>query len=169
MRQRTKRHFAGRSGGAGAAIDALVRPVERSDAGAWLTMRRELWPEASVGEHEREIAAFFRGRAAEPLAVLIAERSDGEPLGFAELSIRPFADGCRSSPVAYLEGWYVVPKARRRGVGRRLVRASEAWARRRRCRELASDTEIANRISAAAHRAIGFEDAGTIRCFRKDV
>jgi len=71
--------------------------------------------------------------------------------------------------VAYLEGWYVVPGARRRGVGRLLVRAAVAWARGHRCAELASDTEIGNRVSAAAHRAIGFEDAGTIRCFRKEV
>jgi aminoglycoside 6'-N-acetyltransferase I len=146
-----------------------VRPVRRQDAADWEAMRRALWPEETPGEHAREIAAFFRGRVPEPEAVLIARKPDGEPVGFAELSIRPFADGCRTSPVAYLEGWYVAPAARRRGVGRLLVRAAEAWARGRRCAELASDTGIGNRVSAVAHRAIGFEDAGAIRCFRKDV
>src|SRR5262249_44408301 len=78
--------------------------------------------------------AFLRGRAAEPEAVLIARGPEGEPVGFAELSVRPFAEGCRTSPVAYLEGWYVAPGARRKGVGRRLARAPRACAARRRGR-----------------------------------
>ena len=35
--------------------------------------------------------------------------------------------------------------------------------------ELASDAEPENEVSARAHAALGFEDAGLIRCFRKDL
>lgn len=90
-----------------------------------------------------------------------------DPLGFAELSLRPCAEGCTTSPVAYLEGWYVTPDARHRGVGRRLIEAAEDWGRRQGCGELASDTTLDNTVSAAAHGAAGFEDAGIVRCFRK--
>jgi hypothetical protein len=37
------------------------------------------------------------------------------------------------------------------------------------CTEFASDAEADNEVSAAAHRALGFEDVGLIRCFRKDL
>jgi aminoglycoside 6'-N-acetyltransferase I len=47
------------------------------------------------------------------------------------------------------------------------VSAAEQWARDRGCHEFASDTELDNSMSAAAHRALGFENAGAIRCFRK--
>jgi aminoglycoside 6'-N-acetyltransferase I len=145
-----------------------VRPVERSDAAAWLEMRQALWP-VSDGDHEREIEQFFSGRSREPLAVLIANDPTGGSVGVAELSIRPHAEGCRTDRVAYLEGWFVRPEARRRGVGRRLIEAAEEWARAQGCRELASDTQPDNTGSVAAHTAIGFEDAGVVQCYRKDL
>jgi GNAT superfamily N-acetyltransferase len=82
---------------------------------------------------------------------------------------RENGEDCRTSPVAFLEGWYVIPSARRQGAGRALVAAAEAWAPEQGCREFASDTELENTESAAAHRALGFEDAGAIRCFRKNL
>jgi aminoglycoside 6'-N-acetyltransferase I len=146
-------------------METVVRPVERKDAAAWLSLRRALWPE---GEHEAEIEEFFAGRSTEPLAVLIAEDAE-RPLGFAELSIRSHADGCRTNRIGYLEGWYVAPAARRRGVGRALVRAGEDWARSRGCTEFASDTRPDNAVSIAAHKALAFADAGQLQCFRKDL
>lgn len=143
-----------------------VRTVDVADAPSWERMRQALWP-ASAGEHARDIAAFFAGDHTEPAEVVLALGEDGRPVGFAELSIRPFADGCSSRPVAYLEGWYVDPAARGRGVGAALVRAAEAWGRSRGCTELASDTEIDNADSAAAHRSLGFTETGRIICFRK--
>jgi aminoglycoside 6'-N-acetyltransferase I len=87
----------------------------------------------------------------------------------AELSIRNIAEGCGSGRIAYLEGWFVVPEARRQGVGRALMRAVEDWGRAQGCVELASDTTSDNVASMDAHRALGFEDVGMIRCFRKDL
>jgi aminoglycoside 6'-N-acetyltransferase I len=91
------------------------------------------------------------------------------PAGFAEISIRHYAEGCSTDRVAFLEGWYVVPEARNRGVGRALVAAAEDWGRSQQCTEFASDAEADNSVSAAAHRALGFEEVGLIRCFRKDL
>lgn len=146
-----------------------VRPAQPSDAPAWLELRCALWPEGSRTEHQDEIEAFFTGRSREPLAVLVARDETGCPVGFAELSIRAYAEGCRTDRVAYLEGWFVVPNARRRGVGRALVVAAEDWGRSQSCQEFASDAELDNHTSAAAHRALGFSEVGAVRCFRKDL
>ena len=89
--------------------------------------------------------------------------------GLAELSIRAYAEGCSSDRVAYVEGWFVVPQARGHGVGRALIAAAEEWGRSQGCRELASDAEPDNAVSAAAHRALGFSEVGLVRCFRKDL
>ena len=92
-----------------------------------------------------------------------------EVLGFAELSIRSYAEGCSSGRVAYLEGLYVVPERRRQGIGRALVRSAEGWAVNQGCTEFGSDALLDNDVSAATHRALGFEEVGKIRCFRKDL
>jgi len=146
----------------------VVRPVEDSDAAAWLRMRAALWPDGA-DTHAAEIEEFLSGTALEPLAVLIAEDPEKGPIGFAELSLRACAEGCRTSPVGYLEGWFVEAEARGRGVGRLLVEAAARWARGRGCRELASDSAAANEISRTAHQSAGFEETGLIRCYRRDL
>lgn len=146
-----------------------VRPAQLRDAAAWLQLRRALWPEGSEAEHREDIDRFFAGDAREPLAVLLAEDGAGCPVGLAELSIRAYAEGCGSNRVAYLEGWFVVPKARRSGVGRALIVAAEEWGCSQGCSEFASDAQPDNEVSAAAHRALGFIEVGLVRCFRKDL
>jgi aminoglycoside 6'-N-acetyltransferase I len=150
-----------------------VRHVEPTDADQWLALRRELWPEESETSLAADVAGFFReprrGPGIMPEAVLVAEETlpGRELVGFAEVSRRPYAEGCETSPVGFLEGWYVVPSRRRRGVGRALVAAAETWALSLGCREFASDALAENTLSAAAHQALGFEEVVVIRCFRK--
>lgn len=148
-------------------VTIQVRHIRPEDRPIWLRMRSELWPEASAPEHQAEIDAFFAGTLREPLAVLIATDDASQAVGFAELSIRPYAEGCQTDRVAYLEGWYVVREARRHGAGRALIEGAEAWARERGCPEFASDALLDNEVSAQAHRALGFEDVERIRCFWK--
>ena len=145
-----------------------VRRATTEDSAAWLKMRQALWPEGA-SDHTFEIASYFAGRLRMPLEVLLAFDDAGTPVGFAELSIRPYAEGCDTDSVAYLEGWYVIPEARLKGVGRALVQAAEEWARGEGCSEFASDALLDNEISAAAHRSLGFTEVVQIRCFRKSL
>jgi aminoglycoside 6'-N-acetyltransferase I len=147
----------------------ITRHVTKSDSAAWLELRRALWPDDGGSSLSGEISQFFAGELKNLLAVLVAEDGTGHVVGFAELNIRPYAEGCSSDRVGFLEGWFVVPEARRRGVGRALVAAAEEWARSQGCTEFASDTLAVNEISANAHRALGFEEVEVIRCFRKDL
>lgn len=144
----------------------IVRPIKPRDRDEWLRMRVALWPGDDAG-HERDVGRFFSNQSKEPQAVLVAEEDGKALIGFAELSIRTYAEGCDTDHVGYLEGWYVDPDHREQGVGRKLVAASEDWARHQGCTEFASDAQVDNEVSIRAHRACGFEDAGVVRCFRK--
>lgn len=147
-----------------------VREVAPADRHAWWRMRDALWPGAAE-EHHEEIERYFGVGdefPREPWVVLLALKSE-EAVGMAELSIRPYAEGCDSRRVAYLEGWYVEPGARRTGVGRALVVAAERWGREQGCTEFGSDAEPDNEVSRRAHLAAGFEEVGLVRCFRKEI
>jgi aminoglycoside 6'-N-acetyltransferase I len=146
-----------------------VRPVTRTDAAAWVRLRAALWPDGTESDHRADVEKFFGGGSRQLAHALIARDPRGDAIGFAELSIRPYAEGCRTDRVAFLEGWYVTPGVRRRGVGRALVQAAERWARAQGCTEFASDREAGNAESAAAHLSLGFEEVGSVVCYRKDL
>lgn len=142
-----------------------IRPVATNDKSEWIRMRTTLWPESST-DHPPEIDHFF----AEPndaVATFVAELEDGSLCGLLETGLRPYAEGCSSSPVGYIEGWWVDPKHRERGVGAALVAAAEEWVRKLGLSEIASDAELANNLSRNAHRALGFKETQRIVCFRK--
>jgi aminoglycoside 6'-N-acetyltransferase I len=131
-------------------------------------MRQLLWP-AAPGEHAGEIARYFAGEYPLLDEVLVACDGEGRPIGFAELSVRSHVDSCESLGVGYLEGWFVDEAFRRQGAGAALIAAAERWARGRGCTEFGSDVEIQNDVSAAAHRALGFEETSRVITFRKSL
>jgi aminoglycoside 6'-N-acetyltransferase I len=150
--------------------DIVIRPVETGDREAWVGMRLALWPDAERDELAEGARRYFEDASyAVFLArVLVAERL-GEIVGMIELSLRSIADGCASSPVPYIEGWFVAEKARRQGVGSALVRAAENWARERGASEIASDILIENQVSEAAHKKLGFEEVARMVSLRKSL
>ena len=131
-------------------------------------MRSALWAHA-LAEHTREIDAYLDD-SGDQSAVFVAEHPNGVGLsGFLETRLRNYADGCSTSPVAYMEGWYVDAEIRRAGVGAALVAASENWSRSLGLTELASDSELRNKLGQHAHLALGFQEVGRIVQFRKSL
>ncbi len=146
----------------------LIRPIESHDADTWLAMRSRLWPDADANEMAREVRAFVANTAGPMLdAAFIAEDETALPVGFLELCVRAFSDGCDSMPVPHVEGWYVEPSARHHGLGRALMGAAEDWARARGFKELASDAELDNDAAQRAHERCGFQEVDRLVKFRK--
>ena len=132
-------------------------------AGMWLRMRHKLWPHASEKDHERDALMMAD---AENLVVLALDRQQ-TGVGFAEISCRPWANGCESSPVAYLEGVYVEPAHRGKQAADAMLDAAQEWAIGRGMTEFASDAGIDNGPSVAAHAKWGFTEVMRVACFRK--
>ena len=131
-------------------------------------MRTALYPDLDPHEIDDWFAARDRGGThLVGIGVLVADRGDGSLAGFVVIGARTYAEACVTSPVAYLEGWYVDPDVRRSGVGRALVEAAEAWALQNGYSEMASDTELDNEVSAQAHSALGYQEVERQICFRK--
>ena len=117
------------------------------DAPDWIAMRSALWPGGGDG-----------GTHADDINRLLADAGD---------TVNLIANGCETTPVAFLEGIYVVPEARGRGVAKALVAAVEDWARASGVSELGSDAAPDNMASLKMHHALGFEETQRVVFFRK--
>jgi len=143
-----------------------VRDILETDRNDWVRLRDALWPD-SLWDHEVETRKHFARRSA-TLQVFVAE-VEGRIVGFLEMDFRPYAPACTTSPVPFIEGWYVDPAWQRRGIGRALIEAAEARARQRGYTEIASDAELDNADGIAAHRALGYVEVERVVCFRRSL
>ncbi len=145
-----------------------ITPYTNSTLPAWLKMRAALFHDEDPNLLEQEVLQITKSNTLkfQPFQCLIAFDSSDNPIGFIELTIRSSAEECMTSPVLYIEGWYVDPAHQSTGVGRALMNAAFDWGRENNCQEAASDARPDNTQSISAHHALGFEDAGIIHCFR---
>lgn len=141
-----------------------VRAAVAADRAGWARLRAQLWPQQRLEDLAEELDDWFEDAR---LAAFVAQDDEGL-CGFAEASVRSdYVNGTESSPVAFLEGWYVAPRRRGQGVGRALIAAVERWGRERGCRELASDALLDHLDSQRAHEACGFEETERVVYFRR--
>jgi len=144
-----------------------IRELRQEEEGSWLRLRELLWPDTSRAVLAREMEEILANP--EQNVVLVAASLDGEPVGFVEVTLRDWAEGCATRPVGYIEAWYVEPEHRRSGVGRRLMDAAERWVLSRGCTEIGSDAELSNEISARAHHALGYAEVARLVLFSKNL
>lgn len=151
-------------------MELVIRSLHTRDRDALLGMWCALWPPDPGDDHAPDVDARIAGRPATtlPLQTFVAESRALGVIGFVEVGLRSHADGCDPSrAVAFVEGWYVAPQARRAGIGRALVERAEAWGRRHGATEIASDTWLDRQSSIDAHQALGFEVVDRCVRFRK--
>ena len=132
-----------------------VRNAIPDDRDEVLEFRRLLWPDGDDDNADE--------------TVFVWQRVDGRLGGFVSISIRPWAEGCRSTPVPFIEGWFVSEDLRRTGVGRALFEAVEEWARSLGYAEIGSDARLDNVTSLRAHRRLGYQPTERLQYFRKDL
>ena len=145
----------------------IVRQIEEHDLQEWFRLRRKLWDATSDEDHKAEMLDILDH--SDTQLVVVADSGNGRLGGFLEASIRPFVEDCESENVGYLEGWFVDPEFRRRGLGRALVAAAESWARSRGATEMASDAEIGNEPSLSAHLRLGYEETSRLVHLKKEL
>ena len=142
----------------------LIRKYESRDWNELLRLTLALFPEYNPAVMADGIRAVMLLSGS---AIFVAERPNGLLAGYVQAGTREYADGCDTSPVGYIEEWYVDEDVRRSGIGHSLLRAAEEWARRRGYSEMASDALLDNDVSHMAHEAAGYREVERAVHFRK--
>lgn len=129
-------------------------------------MSKALFTGTTDDDHTSDMAVFLARSDAQ---VFIAERPDGSVCAYVEAGARSIADGCSTSPVGYIEAWYVDPDVRREGYGRALLEAAERWAVEQGYSEMASDALLENDVSHEAHKRSGYVEVDRQITYRKQL
>lgn len=141
-----------------------IRRASAADKPEWVRMRQMLWPGAPLDILEYDLDEILADPRQE---VFIASRADGKLVAFIEASLREYAEGCETSPVGYIEAWYVDETIRGQKLGREIMSTAENWARKKGCTEMASDTWLDNEGSIGAHVKTGYHEVERLVHFLK--
>ncbi|HEX6884732.1 MAG TPA: GNAT family N-acetyltransferase [Planctomycetota bacterium] len=140
----------------------LFRPAHLADAPGLVPLVEELGYPAPGAQIAARLARLL---AAQDQLVVVAEE-ERALLGW--IHAQEFLS-LASDPAALVTGLVVDPAARRRGIGRGLVAAVEAWARARGLVSLRLRTRVARRDAQAFYLSLGFELAKRQLQFRKEL
>jgi aminoglycoside 6'-N-acetyltransferase I len=146
-------------------MEIVIRRATLDDKPEWFNMRKGIWPEAPDEYMDFDMDDIL---ASEDDAVFFAW-VDGKPVGMIEARLRDYGEGCETSPVGYVEGWFVYPEMRGKGIAGALTQAAEDWARGKGCTEMASDTWLDNEASIRAHLKMGYFEVERLVHFVKQL
>lgn len=101
--------------------------------------------------------------------VLLA-KSDEDYIGFIHMSIRSgFVEGANTTPVGYVEGIYVKPDFRRKGVAKELYHAGIEWLKSKKCTQIGADIGIYNDMCPDFYIGMGFKEVNRIICYINNI
>lgn len=145
----------------------MIKPCFSPQDPDWLALRQRLWPQ-SAASHLQQMA--HAQSDPDSFGVYLAYSDEGEAVGFVEVGLRhePIG-GIDQLPAGFIEGLFVRPKARQKGVARQLIAVAEEWAHSVGCRVLISDVWAGNKQGQKAHKALGFEPGETVIYYHKKI
>ena len=138
----------------------MIKVVKRKNKQEFEALLKNLWQGATLQSCKKDAKVtkqfmYYEGSIA---------------VGLLTCSVkREYVAGCTTNKVAYLEGVYVLPEYRRKGIASKLIEHFKAWAKSIGCKEMASDIEVDNDISLQFHKKCGFEVVETIIHMKKDI
>jgi aminoglycoside 6'-N-acetyltransferase I len=141
-----------------------IRRAASEDKDAWAQMRQRLWPEAPLDYLSLDLDQILSDPEQ---SAFVASRADGSLVAFIEASLRDRAEGCETSPVGYIEAWFVDENIRGQKLGLELILTAENWAREHGCTEMGSDTWLDNEGSINAHKKTGYYEVDRLVHFLK--
>jgi aminoglycoside 6'-N-acetyltransferase I len=144
-------------------MDIKIRRVTQEDKAEWARMRNGIWPDWT---DEYLVVDMDEILASDNDFVIFACDGD-KPIGLTEARIKDHAEGCMTSPVGSLEGWFVEEEYRGQGIVGIMTKAAEEWVRAKGCIEVASDTWLENEPSIRAHVKMGYVEVERLVHFVK--
>lgn len=125
-------------------------------------LRHQLWPQNTQEAHFDDITTLFANPDHSGFLAY-----DSAPVGFIEMALKPYVNGCLYRPVGFIEGIYILPAYHGTGLEATLISLCEEWAQERGAKEIASDAYLENSKAHDDFVSWGFSATEKIVYFRK--
>jgi len=135
-----------------APLLARLRPDQQE---LYLPMRCDLWPDVD-NSHAAEVAELVASNRPDYRCYLAEDPCSGEVFGLVELGLYRDRPPYGSGTTAFVDGLYVRPELRGRGLGEALLRAAIDELRCWHCDHIGSDTWAWHTQSRRLHQRCGF-------------
>lgn len=91
-------------------------------------------------------------------------------IAFIHISVRSdYVEGSKDSPTGFIEGIYVKPEYRKKGISKNLIEKGESWLKTKGCSQIGSDIEQSNDTSYHFHKNVGFKEVNRLIAFIKEI
>lgn len=138
----------------------MIKVVDERNKQEFEALLKNLWQDATLESCKKDAKVTNQ----------FIYYEDDKVVGLLTCSIkREYVAGCSTNKVAYLEGVYVLPEYRRKGIATKLIEHFKTWAKSIGCKEMASDIEVDNDVSLQFHKKCGFEVVETTIHMKKDI
>lgn len=140
---------------------------QKKDLESLVQMGLKLWKDYEEIELKHQLEIVY---SSDNQQILIAKSVQELYVGFSIFSIRKdYVEGSEKSPTGYLEGIYVEPEFRHRGIAKKFVQLGEQWLKANSCSQIGSDTWLTDTESRKFHKKIGFWEEDELVHFLKDI
>ncbi|PWS26147.1 GNAT family N-acetyltransferase [Pedobacter yonginense] len=140
---------------------------QMEDSEPLLKMGIKLWKDYTEPELKKQLQNVF---LSDNQRILLAKNPKGIAVGFSIFSIRQdYVEGAEKTPTGYLEGIYVEPEFRKKGIAKKFLQIGEEWLKVNNCTQIGSDTWLNDKESRKFHKKIGFLEEDELVHFLKKI
>ncbi|MBD7964042.1 aminoglycoside 6'-N-acetyltransferase [Fictibacillus norfolkensis] len=145
---------------------ASIKEANEHDLDSLTELAIALWPDNEFSDLRKEFEQLLNSDKDKVIVYLM----HAQLIAFIHISVRSdYVEGSQDSPTGFIEGIYVKPEYRKKGISKKLIEKGESWLKTKGCSQIGSDIEQSNITSYHFHKSVGFKEVNRLIAFIKDI
>ncbi|MBH0156151.1 GNAT family N-acetyltransferase [Fictibacillus sp. 5RED26] len=143
-----------------------IKEAKEHDLDSLTELALALWPDNEFIDLRKEFKQLLNSDKDKVIVYLM----HAQLIAFIHISVRSdYVEGSKDSPTGFIEGIYVKPEYRKKGISKKLIEKGESWLKTKGCSQIGSDIEQSNDTSYHFHKSVGFKEVNRLIAFIKEI
>ncbi|MBH0160738.1 aminoglycoside 6'-N-acetyltransferase [Fictibacillus sp. 26RED30] len=143
-----------------------IKEAKEHDLDSLTELALALWPDIEFIDLRKEFKQLLNSDKDKVIVYLMHAKL----IAFIHISVRSdYVEGSKDSLTGFIEGIYVKPEYRKKGISKKLIEKGESWLKTKGCSQIGSDIEQSNDTSYHFHKSVGFKEVNRLIAFIKEI